>query len=66
MDVYMAMNIDDLEDWAIRAGQAMQEIIDDAEHAEGESDNACCADLKALLEELDRIVAGVGHGTDSA
>lgn len=65
MGFYMAMNVDDLEDWAIRASQAMQDIIDEAERAEGNDGETtapvsdCCPDLRALLSELDQIVAGV-------
>lgn len=62
MGVHMGVNVEDLEDWAIRASQAMQDIIDEAERAEGgdgTSNTACCQDLKLLLVELDQIVAGV-------
>jgi translation initiation factor 2B subunit (eIF-2B alpha/beta/delta family) len=44
----------DLEDWAIRAAQALQEVIDETEKSEGSED--CAHDLKELLAELDQIL----------
>lgn len=52
----MTINTDELEDWALRAAQALQDIVDETETSEGTSD--CCHDIKALLGELDDIVAG--------
>lgn len=47
-------DIDALEDWAIRASQALQDVIDDAEEAgNGEE---CCPDLRELLNELNGII----------
>lgn len=47
-------DIDALEDWAIRASQALQDVIDDAEEAGGGED--CCPDLRQLLDELNEIL----------
>lgn len=54
----MALNYDDLEDWACRAAQWMQEVIDDAQAAAGDPDgDSECRDGRALLAELDALVA---------
>lgn len=53
------MNHDDLECWCIRAAQWMQDVIDEAQAAAGDPDGDTeCADGRALLEELDKLIAG--------
>jgi hypothetical protein len=47
-------DIDALEYWAIRASQALQDVIDDAEDAGGGEN--CCPDLRELLNELNQII----------
>ena len=46
-----------LEDWAIRAGQVMQDIVDEAQLAAGEPDGVGeCPDIREMLSELDALV----------
>ena len=53
------MNHDDLEDWAFRTMQALQDIVDDAQEAAGKPDGECqCLDIRALMEEYEAIRKG--------
>lgn len=56
----MAINYDDLEDWALRAVQEMQEVCDDAQISKGkpfaEDEHP---DMRALMREHERIMAGM-------
>lgn len=53
----MSINYDDLENWSCRAAQELQEILDDVEEA-GNSEG-CCASIRGLLEEHNRIISGM-------
>jgi hypothetical protein len=51
--------ITDLDEWAVRAGQALQEICDEAQEAAGNPDGEDqCLDLRELLRELDYLILG--------
>ena len=53
------MNQDDLEDWALRTMQALQDICDEAQAAAGNPDGEDQAlDIRALMLEYEQIAAG--------
>lgn len=53
------MNIEELEDWAFRAMQALQEVVDDAQMAAGKPDAEDEAlDIRGLMAEYERIARG--------
>lgn len=54
------MNYDELEDWSLRAAQALQDVVDECEQSEGYPGGGkeACADLKVLLDEHSRIMRG--------
>jgi len=56
----MNINHDELEDWGLRAAQALQDIVDECEQSEGYPGGGkeSCADLRALLDEHSRIQRG--------
>lgn len=50
--------LDQLEDWAPRAAQALQDVADEAQAASDNPDGRDqCRDLRALIDELDAILA---------
>jgi hypothetical protein len=53
----VSINYDDLENWSCRAAQELQEVLDDAEEAG--SSEGCCASIRGLLEEHNRIISGM-------
>lgn len=56
------MNIyhDELEDWARRTMQALQEVCDDAQEAAGNPDGEDqLSDVRGLMFEYERIVKGL-------
>jgi hypothetical protein len=54
------MNFDDLEDWALRAAEALQEFCDEAQLASGNPDGEDqLKDIRALIAEHSRIEAGL-------
>jgi hypothetical protein len=60
----MNIDIDALESWAGMAAQAIQEVIDDAVDAMDIGpdipEESVCPDLRGLLSDLNRIMAGGG------
>lgn len=53
------MNPHDLESWAIRAAQELQELVDDAEEAVAYGErNGVALSAKVLLKEFDDIFHG--------
>jgi hypothetical protein len=56
----MAINHDELEDWALRTMQTLQEVCDDAQVAAGNPDGEDqCQDIRALMDEYERIMQGL-------
>lgn len=53
----MSINCDDLESWSCRAAQELQDVLDDAEEAG--NNEGCCSSIRGLLEEHNRIIAGM-------
>lgn len=53
------INHDDLEDWAYRAMQTLQDIVDGAQQDAGNPDGDDeCRDIRALMGEFERIRQG--------
>lgn len=53
------INHDDLEDWAQRTMQALQEVCDDAQEAAGNPDGTDqLMDIRGLMEEYECIAQG--------
>ncbi len=53
------MSIDDLQDWAQRTAQELQDFCDEAQEAAGNPDGEDqLASVRALLEEHCRIIKG--------
>lgn len=56
----MSMNHDELEDWALRALQTLQDFCDEAQAAAGNPDGEDqLLDVRALMLEHERIAAGL-------
>ena len=54
------MNHDELEDWASRVVQELQDVCDEAQEAAGNPDGEdCLPGTRALIEEFDRISKGL-------
>lgn len=50
---------DDLDDWAFRTMQALQDIVDEAQLAAGDPDGESeCRDIRALMAEYEAIRRG--------
>lgn len=45
---------DDIENWAVRAAQALQEVVDEAVESSG--NETACQDLQDLIAEFDEIM----------
>lgn len=55
----MPINHDELEDWSIRAAEALQEVCDEAQKAAGNPDGEDqLQDFRVLLAEHSRIMQG--------
>ena len=54
------MDVDQLEEWSLRAVQSLQEIVDEAQAASGNPDgDDQSIDLRLLIEEHSRICSGM-------
>lgn len=54
-----SINHEDLEDWALRAMQTLQDVVDDAQAAAGNPDGTDqCRDIRALMDEFERLRQG--------
>lgn len=55
----MSINYDELEDWALRTLQTLQDFCDDAQEAAGNPDGEDqLPDVRALMLEYEQIAAG--------
>ena len=55
----MSVNYEDLENWASRVAQELQDICDEAQVSAGKPhDEDECMDLRVLIKELDMILSG--------
>lgn len=53
------ISYDDLEDWALRAMQTLQDIVDQAQQNTGDPDGESeCRDIRALMDEFERLRQG--------
>lgn len=54
------MNVDELEDWALRAVQTLQDIVDEAQESSGNPDGTdALIDIRQLIEEHQHIQSGL-------
>lgn len=54
------MNYEELEDWALRAAEALQQFCDEAQEASGNPDGEDqLRDIRKLIEEHHRIESGL-------